>query len=146
MKIRRANIAETNELLQLTSYVMGESSMGYVPSDINIGYNVFSPLLNNGAYYLIAVKDHWIIGWVLIGPDFNPIHTEKTGSILSIYVFPDYRNEGVGKQLMMRALKELQQHNYRKVHLNVYTGNPAKILYEKLGFHDVSTVMEMNLN
>jgi ribosomal protein S18 acetylase RimI-like enzyme len=146
LEIRKANQAETNTLLQMTINVMDESSMGYVQKNIQNGLNAFVPLLNSGSYYLIAVENRSIAGWVLIGPDFNPLHIVKTGSIMSLYVFPPYRNFGVGKQLMIYALNELKNHGFQKVHLNVFTGNPAKHLYESLGFRDISQVMEIEFN
>lgn len=143
--IRKATSQETNTLLHMTIQAMNESSMGLVKNDLQRGLNMFVPLLNNGAYYIIAIKHNQIAGWVLIGPDFNPINEVKTGTITSVYVFPAFRNLGIGRQLMNSAIEELRKEGYVKVLLNVYTGNPAKSLYEDLGFTDLSTVMGMNL-
>jgi ribosomal protein S18 acetylase RimI-like enzyme len=144
--IRKSNPTETNMLLEMTLKVMSESSMGFVQNNAQIGLNVFVPFLNNGAYYLVAIDKTMIVGWVLIGPDFNPLNSLNTGSILSLYVFPLYRKKGVGKQLMIHALDELKKQGFQKIQLNVYTNNPAKHLYKQLGFSDVSSVMEIELN
>jgi ribosomal protein S18 acetylase RimI-like enzyme len=144
--IRKSSSTETNMLLEMTLNVMNESSMGFVQNNTQIGLNIFVPYLNNGAYYLVAIDKMIIVGWVLIGPDFNPLNTLNTGSVLSLYVFPLYRKKGVGKQLMTHALDELKKQGFQKVQLNVYADNPAKQLYKRLGFSDVSSVMEIDLN
>lgn len=143
MIIRKADQNETNTLLYMTINVMSESTMGLVHNDVQMGMNMFVPLLNSGSYYLIAVDQNQMAGWVLIGPDFSPVNVQKTGSITSLYVFPLYRKIGLGKQLMHSAIQQLKAEGFQKVMLNVYTGNPAKHLYENLGFTDVSTVMEL---
>jgi len=143
MIIRKADQSETNTLLYMTINVMSESTMGLVHNDVQMGMNMFVPLLNSGSYYLIAVDQNQMAGWVLIGPDFSPVNVQKTGSITSLYVFPLYRKIGLGKQLMHSAIQQLKAEGFHKVMLNVYTGNPAKHLYENLGFTDVSTVMEL---
>ena len=145
MIIRKADQSETNTLLYMTINVMSESTMGLVHNDVQMGMNMFVPLLNSGSYYLIAVDQNQMAGWVLIGPDFSPVNVQKTGSITSLYVFPFYRKIGLGKQLMHSAIQQLKAEGFQKVMLNVYTGNPAKHLYENLGFTDVSTVMELTI-
>jgi len=145
MMIRKADQNETNSLLYMTINVMSESTMGLVHNDVQMGMNMFVPLINSGSYYLIAVDQNQIAGWVLIGPDFSPVNVQKTGSITSLYVFPFYRKMGLGKELMQSAIQQLKAEGFRKVMLNVYTGNPAKYLYENLGFTDVSSVMELTI-
>ncbi|WP_052737959.1 N-acetyltransferase [Bacillus sp. SA1-12] len=135
---------ETNELLKMTVNVMKESSMGFVENSES-GFHAFIPLLNGGSYYLVSLEGKMLLGWALIGPDFNPLNTVKTGSISSLYVFPAYRQKGIGKKLMQAALNDFKNQGYKKVLLNVFSGNPAKHLYEQLGFRDVSTVMETEL-
>ncbi|WP_226668884.1 GNAT family N-acetyltransferase [Metabacillus litoralis] len=145
MIIRQATTQETNTLLHMTIQAMNESSMGLVKNDHQRGLNMFLPLLNSGAYYFVALEQNQIAGWILIGPDFNPINEVKTASITSIYVFPAFRKLGVGRKLMNFAIEDLRREGYLKVILNVYTGNPAKSLYKSLGFSDLSTVMGLNL-
>jgi len=146
MIIRKANQSETNTLLYMTINAMSESTMGLVHNDIQVGMNMFVPLLNSGSYYLIAVdQQNQIAGWILIGPDYNPINVQKTGTITSLYVFPIYRKTGLGEQLMKTAIQQLRNEGFQKVQLNVYSGNPAKRLYEKLGFTDISSVMELKI-
>lgn len=52
---------------------------------------------------------------------------------LSIAVFPEHRQKGVGTKLLQALIDKLQT-KYRAVSLSVSTENPARHLYEKLGF------------
>jgi ribosomal protein S18 acetylase RimI-like enzyme len=40
----------------------------------------------------------------------------------------------------------LKEKGYKKVQLNVFSGNRAKHLYQNLGFQEVSTLMEKKLD
>lgn len=56
---------------------------------------------------------------------------------LSIAVLPEYRGQGLGERLMTRLLQAALAH-YPAVSLSVSEGNPARRLYLRLGFREVS--------
>jgi ribosomal protein S18 acetylase RimI-like enzyme len=58
---------------------------------------------------------------------------EKTPE-LGMAVLPEYRNKGIGTDLLTRFLKEAKQRGCRSVSLSVDKRNPAKRLYERAGF------------
>lgn len=58
---------------------------------------------------------------------------------LSIGVMPDFRNMGVGSQLMTRLL-DLCRSRFGTVILSVRETNPAVRLYERLGFQEVERI------
>ena len=53
---------------------------------------------------------------------------------LTIAVLPQYRNRGIGGQLLAQLLGAAA-HTYPTVSLSVAAGNPARRLYERHGFH-----------
>ncbi len=58
--------------------------------------------------------------------------------ILSVYVAPKQRQQGVGRLMMEHTLRRLNNRGSVKVFLEVRASNkPAKILYERLGFQQV---------
>ena len=59
--------------------------------------------------------------------------------LVYIAVHKDHRGEGLGKQLMSKAIK----HSKGDIALHVEANNPAKFLYEKLGF--TNPYLEMRL-
>jgi len=56
---------------------------------------------------------------------------------LGIAVLPEYRGQGVGTALLRRYLAEAER-LYPAVSLSVSPNNPAKRLYERLGFKQVT--------
>lgn len=70
------------------------------------------------------------IGRMLIDRSEEAIH------LVDIALLPDYRNHGVGSELVGRLLDEGASQE-RPVVLSVYNSNPAIHLYERLGFTKV---------
>lgn len=104
-----------------------------------------SKVLSNGGYYLIAQHGWEVMGWILLGFDQNFYQNKPVGFLYELYVFPPYRKKGVGKLLMNEAIAQLKQAGMNNVQLNVFAGNSAKKMYEKLGFKNVTTLMEKDL-
>ncbi|NHM30776.1 GNAT family N-acetyltransferase [Neobacillus terrae] len=145
MTIRVANEMETDYILRLTGHVIEESTRSHSTNDPYGGYNMFLPLIRNGAYYLIEEESGWLKGWALIGLDRSSMTGKNIGNVFHLYVFPGYRNFGIGKNLIKAGIQNLSALGVETIQLNVFTGNPAKSLYEKLGFRSISTFMELNV-
>jgi ribosomal protein S18 acetylase RimI-like enzyme len=64
-------------------------------------------------------------------PIFRPVQTLH---IHALYVLPPYRRRGVGTALLRAALKWGQQRHCRRAQLSVLPNNPARRLYQALGF------------
>ena len=87
---------------------------------------------------LVALVDNKIAGavWVrtfqgeLKGYGFIGSQTPE----LAIALFEEYRNKGIGTQLMRQMIELLQAKGYSQVSLSITKGNPAVRLYERLGF------------
>lgn len=65
--------------------------------------------------------------------------------IHAIYVKPDYRRQGIGRQLMQAALQWGREQGCAQVALSVLAGNPALKLYQALGFEVFELEMRRNL-
>lgn len=145
MNIRRANEYEINHLLQLSLSLTDELSAGYMKSNLNMTYDMVSKVLSNGGYYLLAHNGWEVMGWILLGFDQNFYQNKPIGFLYELYVFPNYRKNGVGKVLMKEAMVQIKKAGMQSVQLNVFAGNSAKKMYDKLGFKDVTTLMEKEL-
>ena len=82
-----------------------------------------------GGFIVLAIHDGKIIGAVIIN------NTEMSGYIpehilVYIAVNKEYRGEGIGKKLMRKTINACEG----DIALHVEKDNPAKHLYEKLGF------------
>ena len=63
------------------------------------------------------------------------VHTTENGDLFinEISILKEYRNKGIGRKILEEQLKENRQKRIRTI-LQVFKDNPAKSLYEKLGF------------
>jgi GNAT superfamily N-acetyltransferase len=57
---------------------------------------------------------------------------------LSVCVLPGYRNAGLGTALVAAAVAEARDRSLPALSLSVEEGNPARRMYERLGFAPVS--------
>lgn len=96
---------------------------------------------------LVAEKEGRLVGFVLVSRARFVLDTSRTtGAITDIYVEPDERRRGIGSRLLASALEWLKARGYVRVLLNVSTNNPARRLYERVGFRSFSESMEIELD
>ncbi|WP_026673808.1 GNAT family N-acetyltransferase [Alkalihalobacterium bogoriense] len=136
MIVRLATEQERELIQQYESVVQVEATNGYGDGSISNHTNWDYPCY-------ICINQNIIVGWIVLAKTKAAFTEEITGMIIELYVFPQYRKSGCGTLLMEYALAYFKQCGISKVQLNVFSGNPAKRLYEKLGFQDVSTLMEI---
>src|SRR5690625_1524937 len=139
MEIRKASFQETQKILDYSPIVMKESTMGFIEGNRNKALKIMLQILIDGGYYLVYVENKVTQGWIGVGQIYNFYTNKLEGMIPELYVLPQYRKNGIAKKLLANALDRLKREGFKKVQLNVYSGNPAKQLYEKFGFYDIST-------
>lgn len=61
---------------------------------------------------------------------------------LCVCVWPGYRGVGLGERLVRAAFETAADRGVARISLSVETGNPARRLYERLGFVDVPGAAE----
>lgn len=84
---------------------------------------------------LVAETDGKIIGavWTRIIDDYG--HIDDHTPSLSISLYKQYRNLGIGTEMMRQMLLLLKESGYKKVSLSVQKENYAAKMYLNLGFH-----------
>lgn len=146
MVIQKATMEETKWILNHSLTVMEEATAGHVHPNPFLVEQLMLPILREGGYYLVFKEDENIQGWTGIGRQFDPYKQAFAGVIIELYVLPAYRGRKIAEKLCLSALQRLKQSGFRHVQLNVFAGNGgAKHLYEKLGFTDISVLMEKEL-
>jgi len=145
MTIRKATLNETQQILDYSLVVMKEATVGHVIPSKQLYDKFMVPILEDGGYYLVHTENNLIQGWVGIGRQFDQYKQEFVGVIIEMYVLPAYRKRGIAEKLCLEAMRNFKKTGFKRVQLNVFAGNHAKHLYEKIGFHDVTTTMERNL-
>ncbi|UOQ50418.1 GNAT family N-acetyltransferase [Gracilibacillus caseinilyticus] len=103
-------------------------------------------ILEQGGHYLVfGNQRNEIAGWILLGENIDFITNQPHVFVYELYVLPNYRNQGIAKQLLQAAFHDSKRHGYQDIRLNVYAGNYAKEIYHKMGFEDFNTVMSRKL-
>ena len=82
----------------------------------------------------VAEVDGRVVGavWTRIINDYG--HVDDTTPSLSISLLKEYRNLGIGTELMKQILLTLKEREYKQVSLSVKKINYAVNMYEKIGF------------
>lgn len=146
MVVRKATSHEIEQILYYSPIVMKEATMGLTEVRKDAALKMISQILADGGYYLVFSEDKEIRGWISVGRSYNYFTDEMEGMIPELYVLPKFRKKGIAKELLESALNRLKKEGFKKVQLNVYSGNPAKHLYKKAGFIDISSLMTKEFN
>lgn len=94
--------------------------------------SVASELENPLSLWLVAVDGDTVTGYV--GSQTVMDETD----MMNVAVHPDYRRQGIGERLIMALTDALKDRGSRCLMLEVRASNdPAKKLYEKMGFQQV---------
>ena len=83
----------------------------------------------------VAEADDKVVGavWVRDMPDYGHIADGVPSFAISLY--KQYRNFGIGTQLMITMLDELKKRGYERTSLAVQKANYAVRMYKKVGFN-----------
>ena len=105
-------------------------------TDIKFGKNEF--------YYKILVDDI-VVGFVGLDLKDDEILNLHTLYIYRLYIEENYRNLGIGENVIKQLIKIAKEMN-RDLELDVYGDNPAIHLYEKMGFrvHSKNMILKVN--
>ena len=94
--------------------------------------SIASELQSIWSYWVVALDGDQIVGYV--GSQSSVDETD----IMNIAVHPDYRRQGIGRDLVLALAEALQKKGIRGLMLEVRQSNaPAIALYEQLGFQQV---------
>ena len=99
-------------------------------SDINDAMNYALGLENSpGGFVLVAFDENKVVGSVVVNRTGMKKYIPEN-ILVYIATDPEYRGKGIGKNLMETAIETAEG----SIALHVEPNNPAKGLYEKLGF------------
>ena len=86
---------------------------------------------------LVAEYDGKVIGavWARVMKDYG--HIDDVTPSLAISLYKEYRNKGIGSELLRHMLELLREKGYEQVSLSVQKANYALGMYLKAGFNIV---------
>ena len=69
----------------------------------------------------------------------------------NLQIKKSFQGKKIGHYVLLSAEQDIKNNGIKKIHLQVFKGNPAKIFYEKFGYVVIgdnknSLIMEKNLN
>jgi GNAT superfamily N-acetyltransferase len=105
-------------------------------------------MLDKNCLILVAEDDDTIAGFVKveIRDHTNPIYAQSAyGYICDVVVDEAKRGHGIGTRLLEAAKAWAGKKGLKHLELDVFIGNPAKNLYDRLGFDQVSCHMILDL-
>ncbi|WP_050613422.1 GNAT family N-acetyltransferase [Bacillus testis] len=145
MDIKKPNDLELKRVLSLSPQAVFDGTLGEVrPTNQKIE-QLIEPLLEKGNYYLIAIENDQLMGWILIGTSKDQFTDKINGFIYELFVLEEFRGKGISKMLLRTGIDYLKQDGYSEVRLSVFAGNQAIKLYEKLGFNIRTITMSLPL-
>lgn len=86
-------------------------------------------LKRNPGSSVVAVEDGKIVGSILCG------HDGRRGCLYHVCVDPQYRRRGIGKEMVVMAMEQLQKEQINKVSLIAFTKNDiGNAFWKKTGW------------
>ncbi|MCL4691801.1 MAG: GNAT family N-acetyltransferase [Candidatus Hydrogenedentes bacterium] len=101
-----------------------EGAYAFLESALSGGFGATRPAFSR----VIARDGHIVAG--LVGSEVAP----GVGFVLQLVVVPKWQNRGLGSILVREAAQSFHEAGYRELALGVTADNPARRLYERLGF------------
>jgi len=89
---------------------------------------------NNESVIYLAMKEEKAVGFTQLYPLFSSVTMQHMFILNDLYVDSSCRNEGIGEALINKAKEFCVGLNYKGLGLQTAQNNPAKKLYERLGF------------
>lgn len=136
MMIREIDASDVNRLMecivQLSEYhnQISTNFKGSYPSrPYELTLSVFEKCLLNGTSHIAVIENNEkIVGFCKVDI------AEQNGKLDYLVVLQEYRNQGLGNQLMTWAMKTFEANHISCVEVKVVDGNDAIHLYEKFSF------------
>jgi ribosomal protein S18 acetylase RimI-like enzyme len=82
----------------------------------------------------VAESDGEVVGFTLLYPMFTSIALGPTWVLNDLYVVPEFRRKGVGRQLLERVKEFGEETEAEYLTLETAKDNPAQRLYEAAGW------------
>ncbi len=91
--------------------------------DQSYGISMFQQLYEMGIGFLVAEKNDYVIGYVMFWVKY-----ENQGHIISIAVDKNYRRQGAGTELLIRAISILSMLPIDAIYPGYYEGGEGAII------------------
>ncbi len=109
--------------------------------EVNLPTSFYSDRIKiSTSIYFAAFENDRIVGTVCLITN-ERVKTRHRATVVSVYVYPECRGQGVGKMLMSAVIEKAKEMGFiEQIELTVVTSEePALALYKKMGFEIYAT-------
>ncbi|MBL4906392.1 MAG: GNAT family N-acetyltransferase [Sneathiella sp.] len=137
------SLNDLTEILHAT--VNSGASVGFIlPYSMNDSRTfwqnvVFLSLKDGKGIFLVAVIQDKVVGTVQLSLQMPPNQSHR-GEITKLLVHPEFRNQGIARQLMRAVEKRARDLGKSLLTLDTRTGDTAEPLYTSLGFQTAGVI------
>jgi GNAT superfamily N-acetyltransferase len=82
----------------------------------------------------IALQEGKVVGFTQLYKSFSSVSLQPVFILNDLFVNGSFRHQGIGGQLLKRAQHHCMEKQYRGLALETAVDNPARYLYERLGW------------
>ncbi|MEG6585439.1 GNAT family N-acetyltransferase [Dendrosporobacter sp. 1207_IL3150] len=151
MNIRKATIADIDILIKLRlDYLIADSGNLSAAEEHAIRSQLtsyFTKHINHDFIAIVAEVDNNVLATAFLAIAEKPANltsiTGKTGTLLNVLTYPEYRRMGIASKVMSKIIDEAKQLGVCSLDLSAT--EDGKPLYEKLGFTQSSRYTAMKL-
>lgn len=141
-QIRRATLADADAIARVHVQTWQTAYRGMMPDEVLAGLSLEGRAAGwreqlatpDDRHVFVATRQSAVVGFISCGPSRDADADETVAEIYAVYVQPELWGEGLGTQLIHRAIEALEE-DYRSLDLWVLSGNErARQFYEDLDF------------
>jgi len=100
---------------------------------------IMDRLSNNDSIIFCAFSEQkTVTGFTQLYPSYSSVSMRKIWILNDLFVQPDFRNRGIGRALIAKAIEFAKLDGAVRLSLSTAKNNPAQFLYEKTGFRESS--------
>jgi GNAT superfamily N-acetyltransferase len=132
MEIRNATLSD----IELVTPLFNSYRMFYgQPTDIDASRTFLKKrFLNNETVIFLALEKDMAVGFTQLYKTFSSVSLQPFYILNDLFVSQESRKKGIGEALLNHAKSFCQKQGYKGLALETATDNPAKNLYERLGW------------
>jgi GNAT superfamily N-acetyltransferase len=131
------------DFFSMNDFDITETEKNEIKNNLNI---YFDENIKNNFLGMICEYKKEIISVAYLAINKKPPNPNfvngKTGTLLNVFTYPEYRNQGIATELIKRIIEEAKKENINIIQLNATKAGEK--LYKELGFKE-SKHKEMNI-
>lgn len=130
MKIRRANVKDYIQIIELYNGFVGEDRYSKRNND-----SFATVLKQTNSFIFVAEEIDRLAGFITLSIRTVVRYPKPIAELDELYVKEDFRNKGIGQKLLQTVIEVAVQHNCYRVYIEShFTHKAAHELYERMGF------------